>query len=87
MANSSKEFVFRGALVRTCNNMGTETWTLFCFMYDIPDSVRELCRGDVLKYLVDKGDVSAQKPESFAELLRTQLGQAKLAQTFLGILL
>lgn len=82
---SSKQFTFRGALLRTCNDMGEETWRSFCFLFSVPESVRERCRGDVLNHLVDTGEVTIYKSEEFAETLRKSLNQANLADKFKGI--
>lgn len=76
---------FRGALLQTCGErMGKETWNSFCFLYAIPEGVREKGRSAVLEHLVNEGEISSEKPGEFAERLRKDLGHAALAQFFLG---
>lgn len=82
---SKDGFSFRGALLQVCTSgMGRETWKKFCFLFDVPESVTERGRSDVLGYLVDSGLVSSEKPGCFAEQLRNHLERHDLAQKFLG---
>ena len=82
---SSRQRDFRGALLRTCNEgMGEETWHSFCFLYCIPERVREKGRSAVLEYLINAREISSEKPGEFAERLRRDLGHGDLAQLFLG---
>ena len=78
------KITFRGALLQACNDMGKETWKRFCFLYDVPERVRERGRSGVLDHLVITGAVSSDRPEEFAERLRTSLSHHDLAQKFLG---
>ena len=78
------QIVFRGALLQVCNDMGKETWKRLCFLYDVPERVREGGRSGVLDHLVATGAVSSERPEEFSEWLRTALSHDDLARKFLG---
>ena len=78
------ERAFRGALLRVCGEMGTETWRSLWFLYDIPERVREGCRSEALDYLLKTGELSCERPEEFAWQLRTNLDHNDLADKFWG---
>ena len=78
------QIVFRGALLQVCSDMGKETWKRLCFLYNVPERVRERGRSTVLDHLVATGAVSSERTEEFAEWLRTALYHDDLARKFLG---
>ena len=82
--HSDVERRFRGALLRVCNEMGEETWKSFCFLYDIPERVREGSRSDALDYLLKTGELSSERPAEFIKQLRLNLGHTDLAEKFTG---
>ena len=78
------ERAFRGALLRVCREMGKETWKSFCFLYDIPERVREGGRSDVLEHLLTSQKISSERPGEFAQQLHTNLDHKNLADKFFG---
>ena len=82
--HSDVEREFRGALLRFCNEMGEDTWKGCCFLYDIPERVREGSRSDALDHLLKTGKLSSERPEEFAKQLRLNLSHTDLAEKFTG---
>lgn len=70
---------FRSVFLRACEDMGEEKWKSLLFVLSVPESVTEKGRSDVLSYLVQSGQVSSDKPQELASLLRDDLRRDDLA--------
>ena len=80
----TSERAFRGALLRVCRELGEETWTSFCFLWALPERVEEGGRSDVLRHLLQSGQLSCERPAEVAKLFRQELSRDDLAVRFEG---
>lgn len=85
MSTDYSDVEFRAALLKTCSmGMNSDTWDSFCFLFGIPEGVREKTRRDVLEHLIKKGKICREKPLEFSNYLRQSLERNDLADKFLG---